>query len=50
VWTDRNNDGVVDGYMYNGQYYPGTPPGYTAAPAAPAAVPPPPPATTGERG
>lgn len=48
VWTDRNNDGVVDGYMYNGQYYPGTPPGYAVAPAA--AVPPPPPATTGERG
>jgi len=42
VWTDRNNDGVVDGYMYNGQYYAG-------APAAPAAAPPPPP-TTGERG
>jgi hypothetical protein len=44
VWTDRNNDGVVDGYMYNGQYYPGSPP------AAPTAVPPPPPPTTGERG
>src|SRR5689334_6208864 len=20
IWTDRNNDGRVDGYMYNGQY------------------------------
>ena len=22
IWADRNNDGVVDGYVYNGQYYP----------------------------
>src|SRR3954468_7343443 len=28
VWTDSNNDGYVDGYMYNGQYYAGTPTGY----------------------
>ena len=28
VWTDSNNDGYVDGYMYNGQYYAGTPQGY----------------------
>jgi hypothetical protein len=28
VWADNNNDGYVDGYMYNGQYYPGTPQGY----------------------
>ena len=21
IWADRNNDGVVDGYVYNGQYY-----------------------------
>jgi hypothetical protein len=26
VWSDRDNDGVVDGYSYKGQYYPGTPP------------------------
>lgn len=45
VWADRNNDGVVDGYIYNGQYYPGSPP---AAPMA--APPPPPPVGTGERG
>lgn len=25
VWADRNNDGVVDGYVYNGQYYAGAP-------------------------
>ena len=47
VWADRNNDGVVDGYVYNGQYYAGAP---QAAPA-----PPPPPVYTaptrsGERG
>jgi len=34
VWTDRDNDGRVDGYMYNGQYYQGAPqsttPVYTA--------------------
>jgi len=36
VWADRNNDGVVDGYVYNGQYYAGGP---SAAPApAPAPV------------
>src|SRR5690349_22632612 len=28
VWADNNNDGYVDGYMYNGQYYAGTPQGY----------------------
>src|SRR5256885_9625777 len=28
VWADTNNDGYVDGYMYNGQYYAGTPTGY----------------------
>ena len=25
VWADTNNDGVVDGYVYNGQYYNGGP-------------------------
>lgn len=28
VWADRNNDGYVDGYVSNGQYYEGTPQGY----------------------
>ena len=28
VWADRNNDGYVDGYVQNGQYYSGTPQGY----------------------
>jgi hypothetical protein len=30
VWADQNNDGYVDGYVYNDQYYAGTPPGYDA--------------------
>ena len=25
IWADQNNDGRVDGYMYNGNYYAGTP-------------------------
>jgi phage tail tape-measure protein len=53
VWADRNNDGMVDGYVYNGQYYPGAPAGYTGAPApAPMEAPAPAPAPmrTGERG
>ena len=28
LWTDQNNDGYVDGYTQNGQYYAGTPAGY----------------------
>jgi len=28
TWASRANNGVVDGYYYNGQYYPGTPAGY----------------------
>src|SRR5512133_868964 len=31
VWSDSNNDGYVDGYTYNGQYYAGTPQGYDPA-------------------
>lgn len=26
LWADQNNDGRVDGYVYQGQYYPGSPP------------------------
>jgi predicted small secreted protein len=46
VWSDNNNDGRADGYVYNGQYYPGQP-GAPAATTAPMASPPPAP---GERG
>ncbi|MEO5773869.1 MAG: YMGG-like glycine zipper-containing protein [Sphingomicrobium sp.] len=28
VWADNNNDGYVDGYVQNGQYYTGQPQGY----------------------
>ena len=28
AWADNNNDGYVDGYNYNGQYYAGQPQGY----------------------
>src|SRR5215210_4045336 len=28
IWSDQNNDGYVDGYTYNGQYYAGQPQGY----------------------
>lgn len=28
VWADNNNDGYVDGYVSNGQYYAGQPQGY----------------------
>src|SRR2546430_15178393 len=27
VWADKNNDGYVDGHVYNGPYYAGTPAG-----------------------
>jgi hypothetical protein len=46
VWADQNNDGVVDGYVYNGQYYAGAPSTTAPAPAYTA----PPPARSGERG
>jgi len=45
VWADRDNDGRVDGYVYNGQYYAGAP-----ASTAPAYAAPPPPTRSGERG
>ena len=44
VWADQNNDGRVDGYVREGQYYPGAPP---AAEPAPTYAPP---ARSGERG
>ena len=37
VWADRNNDGVADGYVYNGQYYEGAPAGYNNGYAVPVA-------------
>ncbi|HWH17602.1 MAG TPA: YMGG-like glycine zipper-containing protein [Allosphingosinicella sp.] len=33
VWADRDNDGYADGYVREGQYYPGTPAGYNATAA-----------------
>ena len=33
IWADRNNDGRVDGYVYNGQYYEGAPATATTQPA-----------------
>jgi hypothetical protein len=29
IWADHDNDGRADGYYMNGQYYAGTPAGYT---------------------
>lgn len=52
VWADVNNDGVADGYVEDGRYFPGAPP----ADAGSAALPPPPPPVppplirSGERG
>ena len=47
IWADRDNDGRVDGYVYNGQYYAGGP--STSAPPAPTYTAPPP-TRSGERG
>jgi YMGG-like Gly-zipper len=44
VWADNDHDGRADGYVYNGQYYQGTPSGYTPSTTAP------PPPASGERG
>ena len=46
VWADRNNDGVVDGYVQNGQYYQGAPAGAAPAPMPAYSSP----ASRGERG
>jgi hypothetical protein len=43
IWADNDRDGQADGYVYNNQYYQGTPSGY-----APTSAPPPP--MAGERG
>ncbi|WP_199662348.1 glycine zipper domain-containing protein [Sphingomonas edaphi] len=43
VWADNDRDGRADGYVYNGQYYQGSPQGYT--PSNTMAPP-----ATGERG
>jgi hypothetical protein len=45
IWADRDNDGRVDGYVQNGQYYPGAP-----TSTAPAYSAPPPTMRSGERG
>src|SRR3954465_15220021 len=47
IWADRDNDGRVDGYVYNGQYYAGSP---SATAPAPEPMPAPAPMRTGERG
>ena len=44
IWADRDNDGLVDGYVQNGQYYAGAPSSTTPAPTYTA------PARSGERG
>lgn len=44
IWADRDNDGRVDGYVQNGQYYSGAPQGAAPAPTYT------PPARSGERG
>jgi hypothetical protein len=46
IWADQNNDGVVDGYVYNGQYYAGSPSSTAPAPSNSA----PPAGRSGERG
>jgi uncharacterized membrane protein len=33
VWADRDNDGYADGYVREGQYYQGSPAGYSASAA-----------------
>ena len=46
IWADRDNDGRVDGYVYQQQYYPGAPASTAPAPSYTA----PPPTRSGERG
>ena len=43
IWADQDRNGQVDGYVYEGQYYPGAPPAQPAPTYAP-------PARSGERG
>jgi hypothetical protein len=47
IWADRDNDGRVDGYVYNGQYYQGAPAGNAAPAPAPTYAAP---SRSGERG
>ena len=49
VWSDNNGDGQVDGYVQNGQYYPGAPQAMSPDGPAPTNMPPPP-VARGERG
>lgn len=49
VWSDNNGDGQVDGYVQNGQYYPGAPQAMSTDGPAPTTMPPPP-VARGERG
>ena len=44
IWADQDRDGRVDGYVREGQYYPGAPPASEPAPTYA------PPARSGERG
>ncbi len=44
IWADNDRDGRADGYMYNGQYYQGSPTGTAPAPMYTAPV------GSGERG
>lgn len=51
VWADLNNDGVADGYVEHGRYFPGVPPGFTAgSDSIPVPFAPPPVTRSGERG
>jgi hypothetical protein len=51
IWADNDRDGRVDGYVQNGQYYPGAPAQTTApAPAASGTYSQPAPSRSGERG
>lgn len=44
IWADRDNDGRVDGYVHNGQYYAGAPAGVAPGPVYSS------PSRSGERG
>ena len=50
IWADRDNDGRVDGYVQNGQYYPGAPASQTSTGTYTQPAPAPAPSRSGERG